>query len=85
MAKIICLGKWCCREDSNFRPLPYQGSALPLSYGSTCACSIKELPPTTREMFANCRKTSAFNFDERIFDRIVREYALTFERVVLID
>ena len=26
--------EWCCREDSNFRPLPYQGSALPLSYGS---------------------------------------------------
>ncbi len=27
-------GEWCCREDLNFRPLPYQGSALPLSYGS---------------------------------------------------
>lgn len=27
-------GKWCCRRDSNSRPLPYQGSALPLSYGS---------------------------------------------------
>ncbi len=26
---------WCCRRDSNSRPLPYQGSALPLSYGST--------------------------------------------------
>ena len=26
--------KWCCRGDLNSRPLPYQGSALPLSYGS---------------------------------------------------
>ena len=25
---------WCCRRDLNSRPLPYQGSALPLSYGS---------------------------------------------------
>ena len=25
---------WCCRWVSNLRPLPYQGSALPLSYGS---------------------------------------------------
>ena len=24
---------WCRREELNFRPLPYQGSALPLSYG----------------------------------------------------
>jgi hypothetical protein len=26
--------KWCCQRGSNSRPLPYQGSALPLSYGS---------------------------------------------------
>jgi hypothetical protein len=25
---------WCCRGGLNSRPLPYQGSALPLSYGS---------------------------------------------------
>ena len=25
---------WCCRTGLNCRPLPYQGSALPLSYGS---------------------------------------------------
>ena len=25
---------WCCRCGLNTRPLPYQGSALPLSYGS---------------------------------------------------
>ena len=24
--------EWCPQKDSNFRPLPYQGSALPLSY-----------------------------------------------------
>src|SRR3546814_1472202 len=26
--------EWCCRGGSNSGPLPYQGSALPLSYGS---------------------------------------------------
>jgi hypothetical protein len=25
---------WCCRTGLNCGPLPYQGSALPLSYGS---------------------------------------------------
>jgi hypothetical protein len=30
-------GQWCCRKGLNFRPLPYQGSALPLSYGSIVA------------------------------------------------
>ena len=34
--KALCLGefRWCCRCGLNTRPLPYQGSALPLSYGS---------------------------------------------------
>ncbi len=27
--------KWCCRRGLNSRPQPYQGCALPLSYGST--------------------------------------------------
>jgi hypothetical protein len=27
--------RWCCRRGLNSRPLPYQGSALPLSYGSS--------------------------------------------------
>ncbi len=26
--------EWCCQRGLNSRPLPYQGSALPLSYGS---------------------------------------------------
>ncbi len=26
--------KWCCERGLNSRPLPYQGSALPLSYRS---------------------------------------------------
>src|SRR6056297_886365 len=26
--------RWCCWRESNSRPLPYQGSALPLSYSS---------------------------------------------------
>jgi FkbM family methyltransferase len=29
-----CLDCWCCRRGLNSGPLPYQGSALPLSYGS---------------------------------------------------
>ena len=33
--QIMC-GCWCCRTGLNCRPLPYQGSALPLSYGSRC-------------------------------------------------
>src|SRR5262249_43177575 len=28
-------GRWCCRGGLNSRPQPYQGCALPLSYGST--------------------------------------------------
>ena len=26
--------RWCCQTGTNCRPLPYHGSALPLSYGS---------------------------------------------------
>ena len=32
--------KWCCKRGLNSRPLPYQGSALPLSY-----CSIRGSRP----------------------------------------
>ena len=31
---LISLMKWCCEGGLNPRPLPYQGSALPLSYRS---------------------------------------------------
>ena len=31
---IFRVNNWCCRTGLNCRPLPYQGSALPLSYGS---------------------------------------------------
>ncbi len=42
--------KWCCRRDLNSRPLPYQGSALPLSYGSAVrhVSSIKHTMPEKR-------------------------------------
>jgi hypothetical protein len=30
--------RWCCQRGLNSRPLPYQGSALPLSYGSKSEC-----------------------------------------------
>lgn len=36
--------RWCCQRGSNSRPLPYQGSALPLSYGS---------PPTKRAAYCH--------------------------------
>jgi hypothetical protein len=32
---------WCCRGGLNSRPLPYQGSALPLSYGSMPGLQFK--------------------------------------------
>ena len=38
---------WCCERGLNSRPLPYQGSALPLSYGSfwiACFCHIEKFP-----------------------------------------
>ncbi len=31
---ILYLKNWCCWRELNSRPLPYQGSALPLSYSS---------------------------------------------------
>src|SRR5205809_8028395 len=34
-AKVLkCHKKWCCQTGLNCRPLHYQWSALPLSYGS---------------------------------------------------
>ncbi|MDB5365245.1 MAG: hypothetical protein JWM77_1172 [Rhodospirillales bacterium] len=33
-ARIAREGGWCCRGGLNSRPPPYQGGALPLSYGS---------------------------------------------------
>ena len=32
---------WCCRGGSNSGPLPYQGSALPLSYGSVPGLPVR--------------------------------------------
>jgi hypothetical protein len=34
--------RWCCRGGLNSRPLPYQGSALPLSYGSMPGIAFSE-------------------------------------------
>jgi hypothetical protein len=35
------LGKWSGRGDSNARPQPWQGCALPLSYARSCAGGSK--------------------------------------------
>ena len=39
-AKCLCFhwNFWCCERGLNSRPLPYQGSALPLSYRSKREC-----------------------------------------------
>ena len=39
--------KWCCRRGLNSRPQPYQGCALPLSYGSTADLSARRQEPPT--------------------------------------
>jgi hypothetical protein len=33
-AGLLLPGRWCCRTGLNCGPPPYQGGALPLSYGS---------------------------------------------------
>jgi hypothetical protein len=43
--EFIC-ESWCCKRGLNSRPLPYQGSALPLSY-----CSIRG---ASKERRASC-------------------------------
>ena len=35
-------GRWCCKRGLNSRPLPYQGSALPLSYCSNAGSVAPE-------------------------------------------
>jgi hypothetical protein len=37
------LKKWCCRTGLNCRPPPYQGGALPLSYGSMRGAATRPL------------------------------------------
>jgi hypothetical protein len=44
--QMIC---WCCKRGLNSRPLPYQGSALPLSY-----CSIRS---ASEQRGASCHST----------------------------
>ena len=45
-AKFQRLKYWCRREELNLWPHPYQGCALPLSYGGTWA---RTLPPASGE------------------------------------
>src|ERR1700730_1410949 len=39
---------WCCQTGLNCRPLHYQWSALPLSYGSVPDAGISQKAPTGR-------------------------------------
>ena len=47
--------RWCCRRDLNSRPLPYQGSALPLSYGSIGSVSGGHRRDPGRNASPECR------------------------------
>ena len=40
---------WCCRRGLNSRPLPYQGSALPLSYGSLDGLWVPQPAPKKKQ------------------------------------
>ncbi len=40
---------WCCRRGLNSRPLPYQGSALPLSYGSLDGVWVPQPAPKKKQ------------------------------------
>ena len=42
--RIVNKTGWCCWTGLNCRPLPYQGSALPLSY-SSCLAALLRAPP----------------------------------------
>jgi hypothetical protein len=45
--------KWCCRTGLNCGPPPYQGGALPLSYGSG---KMRAGMVARRERGGNCHK-----------------------------
>jgi hypothetical protein len=44
------LGIWCCERGLNSRPLPYQGSALPLSYHSEARREATRAPESARNL-----------------------------------
>ncbi len=53
--------KWCCERGLNSRPLPYQGSALPLSYRSrfqSLRCLVPYCQKIGKRTFVySCKKT----------------------------
>ena len=42
---LPCAGRWCRRSELNTRPHPYQGCALPLSYGGPPGASMPQGTP----------------------------------------
>ena len=73
-----CTNLWSWRRGLNSRPLPYQGSALPLSYASqtcpyypTAIYRLRSLPSTTRNP-ANPNNT---NVRSRYFPASIVQYA----------
>jgi hypothetical protein len=51
-------GQWCCERDSNSRPLPYQGSALPLSYHSSPSVGVLAIRAASARVFCTLRAYS---------------------------
>ena len=51
--------KWCCKRGLNSRPLPYQGSALPLSYCSISKCGAKRRSASCHSKAGVARRSKA--------------------------
>ena len=58
--------EWCPQKDSNFRPLPYQGSALPLSYVGAPRRAATRGPARLRTMPRRLRRDQAQGRDCRL-------------------
>jgi hypothetical protein len=83
---IFQLFMWCCERGLNSRPLPYQGSALPLSYRSARLAQswASPSPPTTQQGPSNrARRTHKTSIDERAFQRVRKVGALPGETAVM--
>jgi hypothetical protein len=56
---------WCCRSGLNTRPPPYQGGALPLSYGSRNNNLAIPSTPTSQHSHSELLNVTAETFGKR--------------------
>ena len=56
---------WCCKRELNSRPLPYQGSALPLSYCSVPRCLNQMITIWCGRFFAYRFRICKRDFEKR--------------------